>query len=369
MCFLNRAWVEVDLEAIIRNYEAAQNIANARVIPVVKADAYGHGAERVALALCEKGVDTFAVSNLDEAIELRETGIDADILILGYTPVSAAKELYEHNIIQTVFSPEFAEELNQNAKKHNVKIRAHLKLDSGMGRIGFSCKKELKKAKEALALDCLEFEGVFTHFSCADSSEESDLSYTEKQYNEFLDAVKVLENQGFSFKTKHCSNSAAIISKKDFALDAVREGIILYGLAPSDDIVLPCEFTPAMSLFATVSMVKEVEKDLYLSYGRTYKSDTGRKIATVSAGYADGLPRLLSNNGYVLVNGQKANIVGRICMDQFLIDVTNIDNVKMGDIVTIFGKDLSVDQVAEKAQTINYEIVCGITKRVPRIYK
>lgn len=369
MDFLPRAWVQIDLEAILKNYDAACNISNTQIIPVIKANAYGHGATEVALALSKRGVKLFAVSNINEAIQLREADIISDILVLGYTPISAAKLLSKHNIIQAVFSPLFAKELNDAAKKNNVKIRTHLKLDTGMGRIGFNCKKELEEAKEALTLDCLENEGVFTHFSCADSNENCDVSYTQKQYDDFCNAIKNLEAQGFSFKMKHCSNSAAIMSKKGINLDAAREGIILYGLAPSKDVVLPSQFTPAMSFYAAVSMVKEVEKDEYFSYGRTFKSDSVRKIATVSAGYGDGVPRLLSGNGYVLIKGQKANIVGRVCMDQFLIDVTHIDDVKMGDIVTIFGKDLSVDEVAQKAQTINYEIVCGITARVPRIYK
>ncbi len=369
MSYLRRAWVEINLEAILKNYEAAYSIANTQIIPVVKADAYGHGAVAVALALSKKGIAMFAVSNLNEAIELRQAGISSDILILGYTPPFSAEALVEHNIIQTIFSPHYASELNTVAKKKNIKIRTHLKLDTGMGRIGFNCKTELTEAKEALSLGNLENEGIFTHFPCADSNNESDISYTQEQLDGFCKAVKALEEDGFSFKMKHCSNSAAIVTKKGLDFDAVREGIILYGLAPSKDIILPKEFTPAMSFYSVISMVKEVKKDEYLSYGRTFKTDVPTRIATVSAGYGDGVPRLLSNKGVVMVNGKRAKIVGRVCMDQFLIDVTHIDDVKMGDVVTIFGKDLSVDEVAQNAETINYEIVCGISKRVPRVYK
>lgn len=369
MSYLKRAWTEIDLDAITKNYDAACNIAKTLVIPVIKANAYGHGSVKVARALSEKSVALFAVSNLNEALELRLAGITCDVLILGYTPVNKAKELADNNFIQVVFSAEFAKDLNDFAKKENVKVKTHIKLDTGMGRIGFNCKTELDDVRETLSLKHLENQGIFTHFSCADSVEIEDVSYTNEQYDNFCQAINTLEKEGFYFKIKHCSNSAAIITKKGVDFQAVREGIALYGISPSKDLPLPKDFTPTMSFYSVISMVKEVESGRELSYGRTYKTTKARKIATVSAGYGDGVPRLLSNRGSVLVNGQRANIVGRVCMDQFLIDVTDIGNVKMGDVVTIFGKGLSVNEVAENAQTISYEILCGISERVPRIYK
>lgn len=369
MSCLRRAWAEIDLEAISKNYDTICNIAKTQVIPVIKADGYGHGALKCAQALSEKTVGLFAVSTFDEAVELRLAGISCDILIFGYTPVSCALDLAKNNIIQTVFSYEYAKELNESAKAENVKIKTHIKLDTGMGRIGFNCKNELSQVKEVLNFSNLENQGVFTHFSCADSEDIKDLDYTEHQYASFCAAISTLEKSGFSFKIKHCSNSGAILTHHKMKMDAVRAGILLYGISPSKDLPLPKGFTPAMSFYSVVSMVKEVEAGSELSYGRIHKTQGVRKIATVSAGYSDGVPRFLSDRGSVLVNGQRANIVGRICMDQFLIDVTNIDTVKAGDVVTIFGKDLSVEEVAENAQTISYEILCGISKRVPRIYK
>ena len=369
MRHLGRAWAEIDLGAIAENYNTACRLANTQIIPIVKADAYGHGAVKVAQILNEKSVGLFAVSNLDEAVELRRAGISSDILILGYTPSFDVKDLAQNNIIQTVYSSEYANQLNDFAVKENVKIKTHIKLDTGMGRLGFNCKKELPDVRAVLNLKNLENQGIFTHFASADSYDKNDVAYTQEQYNSFYAAIKTLENDGFSFKMKHCSNSAAFITQNETKMDAIRGGIILYGISPSKEIPLPEGFTPAMSFYSVVSMVKEVEKDEYLSYGRTYKTEAPRKIATVSAGYSDGVPRLLSNKGSVLVNGKRANIVGRICMDQFLIDVTDIPDVKLGDVVTIFGKDLSVHEVADNAQTISYEIICGVSKRVPRIYK
>ena len=369
MDYLRRAWAEIDLEAIAKNYDAICQIAKTQVIPVVKADAYGHGAIKVAQVLNEKSVDLFAVSTLDEAIQLRFAGISCDILILGYTPVCYARELSENNVIQTVFSAEYALQLNESAKKEKVKIKTHIKLDTGMGRIGFNCKNELDDVTSALRLTNLENQGIFTHFSSSSSQIKEDLDYTQEQYTCFCNAISTLENQGFSFKIKHCCNSGAILTNHKMNMDGVRAGIIIYGVSPSKDIPLPQELTPAMSFYSVVSMVKEVPNGSFLSYDRSYKTEKTMKIATVSAGYSDGIPRLLSHNGTVLINGKRANIVGKICMDQFLIDVTHIDFVKVGDVVTIFGRELSVHEVADNAQTVGYEILCGISKRVPRIYK
>lgn len=371
MDFLKRAWVEINLNALKHNYNTVCKMSGVKVIPVVKANAYGHGAPSVATALQECGADMFAVSNVVEGIELRDAGINGDILILGYTPVDAFDLLIEHNIIQCVYSLEYAEALSAQAVKQNTTLKVHLKIDSGMGRIGFDCRKndcDISEILKALALDGLKFTGVFTHFSVSDSRDEDNVKFSRDQYDRFNRVVSQLEKHGFSFPLKHCSNSAAIVSYSDMCLDAVRAGIVLYGLAPSDEVSAK-SFLPVMSMYSTISMVKNVESGDSVSYGRTYIADKKRKIATVSAGYADGVPRLLSNNGYVLINGKKAPIVGRVCMDQFCVDVSDIDDVKMGDVAEIFGDNISVDVIADISKTINYEIICGINKRVPRLYK
>jgi len=370
MDFLRRTWVEIDLDALKHNYNTICSLTDSRVIPVVKADAYGHGAATVAIALQECGADIFAVSNVIEGIELREAGITGEILVLGYTDVDAFHLLTEHSITQCVYSLDYATALSNQALKYGKNLKVHLKLDTGMGRIGFNCRKadcDILEIVEALSLEGLDYTGVFAHFAVSDSIDESDIEFSIGQYERFCKTVQRLEKLGFNMGIKHCCNSGGTIRYSDMSLDAVRVGIILYGLSASQDV--KCEkVIPVMSMYSVVSMVKYVEEETSISYGRTYISTEKRKIATVSAGYADGVPRLLSNKGYVFINGKKAPVVGRVCMDQFCIDVTDIDDVKMGDYVEIFGKNISADIVGSIAGTINYEIVCGITKRVPRVF-
>lgn len=369
--FLRRTWAQIDINALKNNYENICRICKCIVIPVVKADAYGHGAVEVSKALKECGAKMFAVSNVSEAIVLRSCGISDDILVLGYTPEESVSKLIDNNITQCIYSYKYALMMSEKAIELNGKIKSHLKLDTGMGRIGFSCrngKGDLEEIKETLKLGGLDFTGVFTHFASADGSEVSDMEFTKEQYKNFTQTIDLLEKSGYSFKMKHCCNSAGILEYNDMYLDAVRAGIILYGLAPSDDVKLSDEFKPVMSFYSVVSMVKTVETDDTVSYGRTYTADKKRKIATVSAGYADGVPRLLSNKGFVFLNGKKVPIVGRVCMDQFCIDITDIEDVSIGDTVEIFGDNISVDEVADYAETINYEIVCGIGARVPKVF-
>lgn len=370
--YLHRTWVEIDINAILNNLSVIKSICNKKVYAVVKADAYGHGAVEVSRALEKNGADGFAVSNIVEAEELRQAGIKSPILILGYTPTELACRLAEGDITQCVFSKEYAVSLDNQARKSGVKINVHIKLDTGMGRIGFDCRtKELlgiNSAIEVLRLSNLNAEGVFTHFAVADGISNEDKDFTNEQYLRFKKAIALLEKTGHKFKVCHCGNSAATLSMEMENMDAIRAGIILYGLTPDPAFTLPKEFKPAMSMYSVVSSVKTVDAGQTVSYGRTYKTNMQRKIATVTAGYADGVPRLLSNNGFVLINGKCAPIVGRVCMDQFCVDVTEIENVNEGDTVTIFGKDLPVEDVAREAQTINYEIICGISKRVPIVY-
>jgi len=370
--YLHRAWAEIDLDALVHNFKLIRKMTDAKIFSVVKANAYGHSVPLIAKRLSENGTDYFAVSNIDEARELRALDIKQPILILGYTPPFLAEELYKNEIIQAVFSLDYAKKLSEFAKAANITVEAHLKLDTGMGRIGFDCRNEdlsgLGEAKEALCLSNIKYSGIFTHFPVADSEKTTDLDYTNKQYERFLLAISQLEEAGYSFEIKHCCNSAATLLSFDKHLDAIRPGIILYGLTPSTEITADYGFKPVMTFKAAVSMVKTVEKGQTVSYGRTYKTNKPTKIATITAGYADGFPRLLSNGGYVLINGQKAKIVGRICMDQFCADVSDIEKVKEGDTVILFGENLPVENLAELCGTINYELVCGLSKRVPRIY-
>ena len=368
MAFLHRTWAEISVSALVHNFKTIKESAkNCSLMAVVKADAYGHGTEIVIPALLNAGADCFAVSNIDEAEDLRKLGVTHPILILGYTPPEAASRLAESDIIQTVYDKEFAEKLSFYAKNAGVTVRAHIKLDTGMGRIGFNCRTDelsgLNDALYCLSLDGISYEGIFTHFSSADTSEE----YTKGQYERFVKASKILKEKCEDIKLIHCCNSAGLLLHHDKHSSLCRPGVILYGLSPDKDMNYSEELIPVMTLKSVVSMVKTVEKDTFISYGRTFKSSEKMKIATVSVGYADGYPRALSNKGEVIINGVKAKIVGRVCMDQITVDVSHIENVQIGDEVTLFGKELSVDSLAEKVDTINYEIVCGISKRVPRI--
>ena len=367
MNYLRRTWAEIDTTALIHNFNTIKSLTKAKIFSVVKANAYGHTVELVVPALDKAGTDYFAVSNLEEAKELRALGIQKPILVLGYTPPENADELIEYGICQTVFSYGYAEKLNEYAKKSDAFITVHLKLDTGMGRIGFDFRDDsfggLEEVKRLHGCKNLVFEGVFTHFPVADT----DKDYTVSQYNRFIKAVDLIKSCGFDFKIRHCCNSAAFLNYPEMHLDAVRPGIILYGLTPDKSMDISAKFKPVMTFNSVVSQVKEVSAGDSISYGRTHICNKNCKIATVTAGYADGIVRLLSNKGRVLINGKYAPVVGRICMDQFSIDVTDIDNVKEGDIVTLFGKGLSADEFAENADTINYEAVCGISARVPRI--
>ncbi len=369
--FFHRTWVEVNLKRLRDNFQMIRNMVKQKIYAVVKADAYGHGAVQVAKVLEQAGVDGFAVSNLVEAEELRQAGISGPVLILGYTPAEYAQRLYQGDFSQCLYSAEYAQKLDRWAEKEGVVVKAHLKLDTGMGRLGFDLRTDelsaLDEAKQVLRLKNIDTTGVFMHFAVADSGEEADVEFTRAQYDRFCSAVEALEKE-HPFQERHCCNSAATLCLPEEKGDAVRAGIILYGLEPSSDVALPKDIQPVMSLYSVVSMVKTVAQDQTVSYGRTYAAPETRKIATVTAGYADGVPRMLSNKGSVLIRGQRAPIVGRVCMDQLCVDVTDIADVAMGDVVTIFGPGLPVEEVAQLAQTINYEIICGITKRVPRIY-
>ncbi|MGN1319789.1 MAG: alanine racemase [Acutalibacteraceae bacterium] len=373
MKFLRRTWAEIDENALIHNFKIIKDISATPVMAVVKADAYGHGVKLVAPILQKNGADAFAVSNIEEAIELRNCGISKTILILGYTPCDMAKELVKYDISQCVYSLDYARELSENAVKFGKNVKIHIKIDSGMARLGFDCRDNnlngINEAITAATLEGLKLEGIFTHFAVSDRTIDEEDGFTDEQYARFYKAIEYFEGHGLSPKFKHCCNSAALCQDSQKHLDMCRAGIILYGLTPSPNLKLTQDFIPVMSFKSVVSQVKKICKGDTVSYGRTFKAEKPMTIATVTAGYADGYPRMLSNRGSVLINGMRAHIVGRVCMDQFCVDVTNIPNVKQDDEVLLFGKDLPVEELAEICETINYEIVCGISNRVKRILK
>lgn len=374
MNFLKRAWAEIDIPALLHNVRVIEALCpDADLMAVIKADAYGHGVEHIVPALTSAGLKNFAVSNLEEALQLRDLGVSGQILILGYTPPQLARFLSENDITQAVYSLDFARALSDFAEKDNCRVKIHLKIDTGMGRIGFDCRSDalpgFDEAIQALHCPGLLFDGVFTHFAAADRAGDPDASFTEAQYRRFCAAIRAIEQAGFSPRVRHCCNSAGLLLHPDKHLDLCRPGIILYGLSPDRDLPLQADFIPVMTFKSVVSLVKEINTGESVSYGRTFTADKPMRIATVSVGYADGYPRILSNRGEVLIGGRRAKIVGKVCMDQLCVDVSDIQNVKIGDEVVLFGKDLSVDELAELAGTINYEIVCGLSKRVPRIIK
>ena len=380
MIFTRRLWAEINMDAAISNYHAIKNQVgkDTKICCVVKADGYGHGAVELAKLYSELSCDYFAVSNLDEALELREAGIKEPMVILGYTPANRCDDLSKHNISQAVYGKDYAKMLSEECVKAGVQCKIHIKCDTGMSRIGFMCQEfprdncSIKEIKEACELPNLVAEGAFTHFAVADECEDG-RQYTRKQYEAFTHTIDELKKNGVSFEITHCSNSGAIIDYPEFKLDMVRAGIVLYGLSPSQKLKERLELEPIMRLKTMVSYVKEIKKGTTVSYGRTFTAPRDMKIATVPVGYADGYIRTFSKDGYMFIKGQKAKIIGRICMDQTMLDVTDIDDVEIGNVCVLFGNgkggEPTPDDVAMWGNTINYEIVCSVSKRVPRLYR
>ena len=379
MNMVKRTWAEISLNAIEHNYNVIRNKVadDTKVCCVIKADGYGHGAVELSQVYEKLGADFFAVSNIDEGIEIRKSGSKLPIVILGYTPVSEAENLAEYDISQAVFSLEYAKELSEKCVEEDCICKMHIKVDSGMSRIGFMCQEfprdeySIEEICEACCLPNLEVEGLFTHFCVSDEDAEG-REFTNKQYENSIHVRDSLKKRGVDISVVHCSNSGAIEDYPETCCDMVRAGIILYGLAPSSKLADRLDLVPAMTLKTVVAFVKEVQKGATISYGRTFTADRKMKIATVPIGYADGFIRQNAKDGYMMVNGKKAKIVGRICMDQTMLDVTDIEDVKTGDEVVVFGTgengEPTADSLAENTGTINYETVCLVGKRVPRIY-
>ncbi|MGM9631992.1 MAG: alanine racemase [Eubacteriales bacterium] len=373
-----RFWAEIDMNLAEKNFNIIKSKLNkgTKICCVVKANAYGHGAVYLAGLYESLGADFFAVSNIEEAMQLRGNGIKTPILILGYTPTDCASILAQNNISQTVFSYNYAKELSASAASEGVSVKIHVKLDSGMGRIGFDCihgdENIIGSVAEVCRMDGLIPEGIFTHFALADNGDDG-RKFTDLQYERFMHAVREIEARGIKFDIKHCANSATTFDYPEYHLDMVRVGVVLYGIAPSAKVGGCGELSPVMSLKSVISMIKEIEAGDTVSYGCTYTAQKRTKIATVPVGYADGFWRSNSEAGtQMLVRGQRVSIVGRVCMDQLMLDVSDVENVCEGDYITVIGADggekISADELAEKNGTIGYEIICAIGERVPRFY-
>ncbi len=375
MKLLKRTWADVSLDALSHNYTVLRRSAgpNCRFVGVVKADAYGHGAVPVSHHLAELGADYLAVSNLEEAVQLRRGELRLPILILGYTPASYALDLVELDITQEVHSLEYAQELEKRLEGTAHRLRVHLKLDTGMARLGFFVAEEgtLEQLLQVSRMPHLMVEGMFTHFPVADSLEPGDMAFTRDQYAQFQAVVDAMTASGARPEICHCCNSAAVILYPEFAMDMIRPGIAMYGIAPSQDTAGKLDLRPMLALQTTISQIRHFPAGISVSYGRTYKTKVPRTVAVISIGYADGLPRQLSNRASFLLRSAHVPVIGRICMDMCMVDVTEVPGARVGDVVTVFGAEpgaISVCDLADQLQTIPYEILCGINKRIPRIY-
>lgn len=371
--YLNRVYLKIDLDQICENIrKVIEKVGkDTKVMPVVKADAYGHGAIEVSKALSEIGTYGFAVATVGEALALRRAGITKPLLILDFVFPNQFETIIRNDIMLTIFQYSIAEKLDAAAAQMGTTAHIHLKIDTGMGRIGYiPDEKSIEEIKRIAELPNIEIDGIFTHFACADSADKTSMNAQLKLFREFVEKLEML---GINIPIKHVCNSAAIIDMHDDFLNMVRSGIITYGLYPSEEVNKDnLDVRPAMELHSVVINVKTINKGDTVSYGSTYVAEKPTVIATIPVGYADGYPRRLSNKGSVLIHGKRAKIVGRVCMDQFMVDVTDIPDVMIGDNVTLVGKDgddfISCEEIGEISGRFNYEFLCCITRRVPRVY-
>jgi len=369
-----RTWAEISLSNIAHNFKEmkARLPHGTRFLGIVKADAYGHGSVQVAGLLQSLGCDYLGVSCLDEALTLRENGIEIPILVMGYTPPQFVSTLLENHLTQSVYSLESAEALSGAATALGGQLKVHLKVDSGMGRLGFVCHAGRDPEQEilrVLKLPGLYAEGIYSHFAVADVCGDS---FSEEQFKAFKALVERLENTaGVAFEIKHCANSGAMINYKWSYEDMVRPGLMLYGCYPGKETG-GIALKPAMELKTRIAQIKELEAGDTVSYGRIYTASSKRKIAVIAIGYADGLHRVLSGKMDVIIRGRRARQVGTICMDMCMVDVTDIPDAQVGDVVTIFGRDdgafIPVEEQADLAGTVSWELLCAVSPRVPRVY-
>ncbi|WP_129598204.1 alanine racemase [Anaerophilus nitritogenes] len=366
-------WAEINLDHLAYNMREIRKLVEKeiKITGVIKADAYGHGALEIGRTLLENGVDRFAVATLSEALELRKSYKDTPLLILGYTPKECAQEVIENKIIQTIYSIEDARDYSKVAQELKKSVIFHIKIDTGMSRIGFLPNKEtVKIIKEIIELPYVKVEGMFTHFAVADAFNKD---FTDKQYERFISVDQMLKEENIHIPIRHVGNSATIIDLPNMHLDMVRAGVILYGLYPSEEIKKErLNLKPVLSLKAKISHIKILDEGVGVSYGLKFVTPKKSKIATLPIGYADGFTRMLSGKAEVLVKGKKVPVVGRICMDQCMIDVSSIEDIQVGEQVIFIGTDgkntILADDLANQLDTINYEIVCMLGRRIPRIY-
>lgn len=372
--FQKRTWAEINLDAAAHNFKIIKEQLkyNTKLCCVVKANGYGHGAIQLSRLYENLGADYLAVSNIEEGVQIRRVGITLPILILGYTDPNCAKVLADNNISQCVFSYEYGMKLSEYANNFNVSINIHIKMDTGMGRIGFKCDQESwNSIVEVCNLPNLKHEGIFTHFAVADEGDNGK-AYTERQFRKFKDTIDFLTERGISFQLRHCANSAGIFDYPEMHLDMVRAGIVLYGLQPSGVLHNPGDLHPVMTLKTIIDHIKDVHSGDCISYGCEFQADHDMKVATIPIGYADGLWRSnYRNHISIEVEGVYTTLLGRVCMDQCMIDISDIPSAHINSIVTVYSDhgDNTVDHIAEENQTINYEIVCALGERVPRVYK
>lgn len=374
-----RAWAEIDLDKIAQNVREIKKSLkpDVRLMGVVKADAYGHGVFETAKTVLENGADALAVAFIDEAVQLRKCGITVPLLILGNSADDSIDDLLNFDITPAVFTFDFAKRLSDRATQLGKTAKIHIKADTGMNRIGFlygdNAEENLKTTEKIIQisrLPSIEVEGIFSHFSTSD--EEND-SYTRLQFKRFCEMTAALSEKGLDIPIKHIANSAALARFPEMQLDMVRAGVIMYGMYPSSGVDYHgLRLLPAMTFKTRVINIKEVDSGAGISYGRSFVTTQKTKIATIAVGYADGYSRILSGKACALVDGAVVKQLGKICMDQCMIDVTNVNNINIGDEVTLFGTSgdghISIEDVADKMGTINYEIACIVGKRIPRIY-
>lgn len=377
MEYLKRTWADISLDNLKHNYlELRKRIpADCRFLGVVKADAYGHGAVPVSRYLTELGAEYLAVSNIEEATQLRHGGIRGPILILGYTPPFYAEDLAKMGLRQELHSLEYAKQLNEQLRGTSCRIRVHIKLDTGMSRLGFfayDCEKTVEELKEVSAMEHLTIEGIFTHFPVADTLNKDDERFTRTQYGRFTEMIDALKSVGIDPQIRHCCNSGASVLYPEYAMDMIRPGIATYGIYPTEELRGKIDLRPVMQLRSIIFQTRDFDPGISVSYGRAFTTERPTKIAVVGIGYADGLARSLSGNISFLLHGKRVPQIGRICMDMCMVDISQVPEAKPGDVVTIFGEDqgecTEVSNLSDRLSTIPYEILCNINKRIPRVY-
>lgn len=377
-CLQHKTWMEIDLDMIEHNYNTirAHVPQSAGVCCTIKADAYGHGAIRIGKLLDELGGYFFAVSNPEEAIELRKAGITKPIMVLGYSPVEITELLAKYNISQCVHSYEYGKALAEDALSKGVKLSIHIKLDTGMGRIGFPFRgydeeNRISEIVELCNMSCFVSEGIFTHFPISDDRKKGE-EFTREQYKRFISAIERLEEKGIKFSVKHCANSAGLVDYPEYSMDMVRAGVLFFGILPSQEMKnTDFDLLHTFSLKTVISNIKTVQKGESIGYSRTFTAEKTMKVATLPIGYADGFSRSNGKKGLkIYIHGIPCDIVGRVCMDQTMIDVSEVNDISIGEEITVFGKDspISVYDYSELHDTIPHEIMCTIARRVPRVY-